>query len=99
MKYCEMSIPQRWQWHAEVYALRRVLLGVPRDVHTRPPTQRACGTTRRELHAPKRHCALVSPSNPNAAKPTPLPTTPAAIRKRRTGGAAGTTRPPNEQAP
>ena len=36
-KYSEMSKPQRWQWHAEVYALRRVLLGVPRDVHTSPP--------------------------------------------------------------
>jgi hypothetical protein len=35
-KYSEMSKPQRWQWHAEVYALRRVMLGVPRDVHTSP---------------------------------------------------------------
>jgi len=37
MKYSDMSIPQRWKWHAEVYALRRVLLGVLRDVHTSPP--------------------------------------------------------------
>jgi hypothetical protein len=36
MKYGDMSIPQRWQWHAEVYALRRVLLGVTPDVHTSP---------------------------------------------------------------
>jgi hypothetical protein len=34
--YGRMPNPQRWQWHAEVYALRRVLLGVSRDIHTSP---------------------------------------------------------------
>jgi hypothetical protein len=31
-----MTVPQRWKWHAEVYALRRVVLGVPPGEHTSP---------------------------------------------------------------
>ena len=57
-KYSEMSKPQRWQWHAEVYALRRVMLGVHAMSTHRPVTQRASGTTRMPSHAPKRNCAL-----------------------------------------
>jgi hypothetical protein len=34
--YARMTVPQRWQWHAEVYALRRVMLGVPNDTDTSP---------------------------------------------------------------
>lgn len=34
--YAKLTVPQKWQWHAEVYALRRVMLGVKRDEHTSP---------------------------------------------------------------
>jgi hypothetical protein len=34
--YARMSEPQRRQWHAEVYAFRRVVLDVPADEHTSP---------------------------------------------------------------
>jgi hypothetical protein len=34
--YGRMPIPLRWEWHAEIYAMRRVLLGVPHDTHTSP---------------------------------------------------------------
>jgi hypothetical protein len=34
--YARMTNPQRWQWHAQVYAVRRVVLGVPHDEHTSP---------------------------------------------------------------
>jgi hypothetical protein len=34
--YAKLTEPQKWQWHAEVYALRRVMLAVPNDVHTSP---------------------------------------------------------------
>jgi hypothetical protein len=34
--YGRMPKPQRWEWHAEVYALRRVMLGVSNDTHTSP---------------------------------------------------------------
>lgn len=34
--YSTMSPPERWQWHAEVYAFRRICLGVSADEHTSP---------------------------------------------------------------
>lgn len=34
--YAKLTVPQKWQWHAEVYALRRVLLDVSHDEHTSP---------------------------------------------------------------
>jgi hypothetical protein len=34
--YAKLTEPQKRQWHAEVYALRRVMLGVPALVHTSP---------------------------------------------------------------
>jgi len=32
----QMNTTELWQWHAEVYAFRRVVLGVSRDVRTSP---------------------------------------------------------------
>lgn len=32
----EMSVPEKWKWHAEVYAFRRVFLGVPATLSTSP---------------------------------------------------------------
>lgn len=32
----QMNTAELWQWHAEVYAFRRVVLGVSRDVETSP---------------------------------------------------------------
>ena len=32
----QMTVAEKWQWHAEVYAFRRVVLGVSRDVRTSP---------------------------------------------------------------
>jgi hypothetical protein len=34
--YARMPTPLRWQWHAQVYAFRRVVLGIAADVHTSP---------------------------------------------------------------
>jgi hypothetical protein len=34
--YARMPMPLRWLWHAEVYALRRVMLDVPHHEHTSP---------------------------------------------------------------
>jgi hypothetical protein len=34
--YTRMTDTQRRQWHAEVYALRRVMLDVPHDTRTSP---------------------------------------------------------------
>ena len=36
-KYSELTGSERWEWHARVYAFRRVVLGVSRDVRTSPP--------------------------------------------------------------
>jgi hypothetical protein len=35
-EYAKLSVPQKWQWHAEVYALRRVMLGVSHDERISP---------------------------------------------------------------
>jgi hypothetical protein len=35
-KYSKLSVPDRWKWHADVYAFRRVFLGVSRDERTSP---------------------------------------------------------------
>ncbi len=32
----QMNTGELWQWHAEVYAFRRVVLGISRDVQTSP---------------------------------------------------------------
>lgn len=34
--YARLTVPEKWEWHAGVYALRRVLLGVPHDEQTSP---------------------------------------------------------------
>jgi hypothetical protein len=34
--YAKLTEPQRWQWHAGVYAFRRSVLGVPAAEHTSP---------------------------------------------------------------
>ena len=79
MKYSEMSKPQRWQWHAEVYALRRVLLGVaPRCPHiaTRPKgrvVRRGCRRTRRSGTARQSRRAIAAlPSRHRCQKRGPL---------------------------
>ena len=35
-KFSELTTPERWQWYAEMYAHRRIFLGVPPDVRTAP---------------------------------------------------------------
>jgi hypothetical protein len=34
--YATLTIPEKWNWHAEVYAFRRVVLNVDRDERTSP---------------------------------------------------------------
>ncbi len=34
--YATLSVPEQWQWHAEIFAFRRVALGVGRDERTSP---------------------------------------------------------------
>ena len=36
-KFAELTTPERWEWHARVYAFRRVVLGISPDVRTSPP--------------------------------------------------------------
>ena len=36
-KYSELTVPEQWEWHARVYAFRRVVLGVSPDVRNSPP--------------------------------------------------------------
>lgn len=35
-KYESLSINEKWEWHADVYAFRRIFLNVPRDEYTSP---------------------------------------------------------------
>jgi len=35
--FAKLTQPQKWQWHAQVYALRRVMLDVPHTERTSPP--------------------------------------------------------------
>jgi hypothetical protein len=34
--FAKLTQPQKRQWHAQVYAMRRVALDVPHDIHTSP---------------------------------------------------------------
>ena len=34
--YSELTVPERWTWHAEIYAFRRVAQGVPPEEQTSP---------------------------------------------------------------
>jgi len=36
-KFSELTTPEQWEWHTNVYAWRRVRLGVSREEHTSPP--------------------------------------------------------------
>lgn len=35
-KYADMTVPERWEWHASIYAFRRVVLDVPAEERTSP---------------------------------------------------------------
>lgn len=35
-KHANMSVPEKWEWHARVYAHRRLVLGIGADVRTSP---------------------------------------------------------------
>jgi len=36
LSFAKLTKPQQWQWHAQVYALRRVMLDVPHTERTSP---------------------------------------------------------------
>lgn len=36
IEYAKLSLPQKWEWHAEVYGFRRVVLRIAHDERTSP---------------------------------------------------------------
>ena len=56
--YALLSVAERWSWHADVYAFRRVVLGISEHDHTSPPDpngewfdEKLIAEAQRRLHA------------------------------------------------